>query len=36
MCDNVDIYGPNGTLDGGEDVQSTGAAIGTALTKDLD
>jgi hypothetical protein len=36
MCDNVDIYGPNGTLDGGEDVQSTGAALNSALTKDLD
>jgi hypothetical protein len=36
MCDNLDIYGPNGTLDGGEDVQSTGAALGSALVKDLD
>lgn len=34
MADNVDIYGPNGTLDGGEDVQNTGAAIGSALVKD--
>lgn len=34
MVDNVDIYGPNGLLDGGEDVQNTGAAIGTALVKD--
>jgi hypothetical protein len=34
MADNVDIYGPNGTLDGGEDVQGTGAALGSALTKD--
>jgi hypothetical protein len=35
MDDNVDIYGPNGLMDGGEDVQSTGALIGSALTKDL-
>ncbi len=35
MVDNVDIYGPNGTMDGGEDVQSTGALNGTALVKDL-
>ena len=34
MADNVDIYGPNGTLDGGEDVQGTGAALDSALTKD--
>ncbi|HSS20263.1 MAG TPA: hypothetical protein VLL54_09320 [Pyrinomonadaceae bacterium] len=34
MADNVDIYGPNGTLDGGEDVQNSGATIGSALTKD--
>jgi hypothetical protein len=34
MADNVDIYGPNGLMDGGEDVQSTGVAIGTALVKD--
>jgi hypothetical protein len=36
MCDNVDIYGPNGTLDGGEDVQGTGAALDSPLVKDLD
>ena len=35
MADNVDIYGPNGTMDDGEDVQSTGALAGTALVKDL-
>ena len=34
MADNVDIYGPNGLMDGGEDVQNTGVAIGTALVKD--
>lgn len=34
MADNVDIYGPNGLLDGGEDVQNTGAALGSSLTKD--
>ena len=34
MADNVDIYGPNGTLDNGEDVQSTGALSGTTLVKD--
>jgi hypothetical protein len=34
MADNVDIYGPNGLLDGGEDVQNTGVAIGSTLTKD--
>jgi hypothetical protein len=34
MADNVDIYGPNGTLDAGEDVQNTGAATGSALVKD--
>ena len=34
MADNVDIYGPNGLMDGGEDVQSSGAAIGTTLVKD--
>ena len=34
MADNVDIYGPNGLMDGGEDVQNTGAAVGTALVKD--
>jgi Tfp pilus assembly protein PilX len=27
MVDNEDIYGPNGTLDPGEDVQATGALI---------
>ncbi len=35
MCDNLDIYGPNGTMDDGEDVQETGAAVGTTLVKDL-
>ncbi len=35
MADNVDIYGPNGTMDDGEDVQETGAAVGTTLVKDL-
>jgi hypothetical protein len=34
MADNVDIYGPNGLMDGGEDVQNTGVAVGTALVKD--
>ncbi|MGH9931460.1 MAG: hypothetical protein ACREA9_19810 [Pyrinomonadaceae bacterium] len=34
MADNVDIYGPNGLLDAGEDVQETGAATGSALVKD--
>ena len=34
MADNMDIYGPNGLMDGGEDVQNTGAAVGTALVKD--
>jgi Tfp pilus assembly protein PilX len=34
MVDNVDIYGPNGIMDNGEDVQGTGAATGTSLTKD--
>lgn len=34
MADNVDIYGPNGTLDNGEDVQNTGALAGSALVKD--
>jgi hypothetical protein len=27
MVDNEDIYGPNGTLDGGEDVQQTGVLV---------
>ncbi len=27
MVDNEDIYGPNGTLDAGEDVQGTGALV---------
>lgn len=27
MVDNEDVYGPNGTLDAGEDVQQTGALI---------
>ncbi|MDQ2936902.1 MAG: hypothetical protein M3R67_05275, partial [Acidobacteriota bacterium] len=27
MADNEDIYGPNGTLDGGEDVQNTGTLV---------
>jgi hypothetical protein len=27
MVDNEDIYGPNGTLDAGEDVQQTGALV---------
>lgn len=27
MADNEDIYGPNGTLDPGEDVQATGALV---------
>src|SRR5205807_3055264 len=27
MADNEDIYGPNGTLDPGEDVQETGALV---------
>ena len=27
MVDNEDIYGPNGVLDGGEDVQATGALV---------
>lgn len=35
MADNVDIYGPNGTMDDGEDVQETGASVGSALVKDL-
>ncbi|MEP6819270.1 MAG: hypothetical protein ABJA18_07030 [bacterium] len=34
MADNVDIYGPNGVMDNGEDVQTTGVATGTALVKD--
>jgi hypothetical protein len=34
MDDNVDIYGPNGTMDNGEDVQGTGAAVNSTLTKD--
>ena len=34
MADNVDIYGPNGLLDDGEDVQNTGALTGSALVKD--
>ena len=34
MADNVDIYGPNGTMDDGEDVQGTGALTGSALVKD--
>lgn len=34
MVDNVDIYGPNGILDPGEDVQDTAALIGSALVKD--
>jgi len=35
MDDNVDIYGPNGTMDDGEDVQNTGVPAGSALVKDL-
>jgi hypothetical protein len=35
MVDNVDIYGFNGILDPGEDVQTTNAPIGSALVKDL-
>ena len=27
MVDNEDIYGPNGTLDEGEDVQTTGVLV---------
>ncbi|MCM3873042.1 MAG: hypothetical protein ND895_20355, partial [Pyrinomonadaceae bacterium] len=34
MVDNVDIYGPNGTMDSGEDVQETGLAVGATLVKD--
>ena len=32
IVDNLDIYGPNGVLDGGEDVLNTGLAIGSSLT----
>ncbi|MCM3871898.1 MAG: hypothetical protein ND895_14540 [Pyrinomonadaceae bacterium] len=32
MVDNVDIYGPNGTMDPGEDVQNRGLATGANLT----
>ncbi|MGH9881237.1 MAG: hypothetical protein ACRD6N_07355, partial [Pyrinomonadaceae bacterium] len=32
MVDNLDIYGPNNSLDGGEDVQRTGLALGTTLS----
>jgi hypothetical protein len=35
MVDNVDVYGPNGTMDAGEDVQSSGLAPGSTLVKDL-
>ena len=35
MDDNVDVYGPDGTMDDGEDVQNTGVAAGSALVKDL-
>jgi hypothetical protein len=31
MVDNVDIYGPNGTADAGEDVQNKGLTIGGSL-----
>ena len=31
MVDNVDIYGPNGTMDPGEDVQNKGLTAGAAL-----
>jgi hypothetical protein len=34
MCDNVDIYGPNDTMDPGEDVQDSGLPVGSALVKD--
>jgi hypothetical protein len=32
MVDNVDIYGPNGIMDAGEDVQSMGLPLGHELT----
>ncbi|MCM3905745.1 MAG: hypothetical protein ND866_28975, partial [Pyrinomonadaceae bacterium] len=35
MADNVDIYGPNGTMDPGENVQDTAEAVGDTLVKDL-
>lgn len=31
MVDNIDIYGPNGTMDAGEDVQSMGLPLGHSL-----
>jgi hypothetical protein len=31
MVDNIDIYGPNGTMDAGEDVRNSGLTVGTAL-----
>ncbi len=31
MVDNLDIYGPNGTMDPGEDVRNTGLAAGSSL-----
>jgi hypothetical protein len=31
MVDNIDVYGPNGTMDAGEDVQERGLASGSSL-----
>jgi hypothetical protein len=31
MVDNVDIYGPNGSMDAGEDVQNKGLSVGASL-----